>query len=124
MDLRTARIFVKGIQMTCRFYAETLGLSLKVDGAHDGYCVFIVGGVDLVLESVPENAPPDDQVLVGRFAGLSFTVQDVFSKHQELQARDIPFIGPPECQAWGGILATLHDPAGNALQLVQLPALT
>lgn len=124
MDLRTARIFVNDIQTARGFYAETLGLPLKVDRANDGYCVFNVGSVDLVLESVPENAPPEDQVLVGRFTGLSFTVQDVVSKHQELQARGVPFIEPPECQAWGGILATFHDPAGNALQLVQLPALT
>jgi catechol 2,3-dioxygenase-like lactoylglutathione lyase family enzyme len=34
----------------------------------------------------------------------------------------VAFTGLPEQQSWGGILATLRDPAGNELQLVQRPS--
>jgi hypothetical protein len=33
-----------------------------------------------VVESVPDDAPADEQCLVGRFTGLSFTVESVASK--------------------------------------------
>jgi uncharacterized glyoxalase superfamily protein PhnB len=39
----------------------------------------------------------------------------------ELSALGVAFTGLPEQQDWGGILATLRDPAGNELQLVQQP---
>lgn len=41
-----------------------------------GYCVFDAGNTQLVVESVPPDAPEEDQVLVGRFTGLSFAVAD------------------------------------------------
>jgi len=34
----------------------------------------------------------------------------------------VRFPGAPEAQSWGGLLATLRDPAGNEIQLVQYPA--
>jgi uncharacterized glyoxalase superfamily protein PhnB len=60
---------------------------------------------------------------VGRFTGLSFAVEDIAATHARLVAADVPFAGPPQKQFWGGTLATLTDPAGNQLQLVQYPAL-
>lgn len=124
MMLSAARVFVRDIESAKRFYAQSLGLPLKADGSSHGYCVFDAGGADLVVESVPADAPPDDQSLVGRFTGLSFAVDDIISRHLALQARGVPFSGPPERQFWGGTIATLQDPAGNGLQLVQLPSPT
>ena len=94
---------------------------LLADGTAHGYCVFKSGPTQLVLERVAADAPEDDRALVGRFSGLSFTVQDIAARHGELKARGVIFASPPERQAWGGILATLQDPAGNALQIVQMP---
>jgi uncharacterized glyoxalase superfamily protein PhnB len=42
-------------------------------------------------------------------------------KYRELAAAGVEFSGEPEKQFWGGILATLRDPAGNELQIVQQP---
>ena len=121
MELNTARIFVRDIAAAKQFYEQKLGLRLKADGSHFGYCVFKSGSTELVVESVPEDAPEEDRVLVGRFTGLSFTVQDATAKHSELQALGVQFTGPPEKQFWGGILATLQYPSGNELQIVQQP---
>ena len=122
MELNTARVFVKDIESAKQFYSMKLGLPLRVDGSQYGYCIFKAGRTDLVIESVAHDAPEEDQVLVGRFTGLSFTVQDIIKKHQELSALGVRFTGSPEKQPWGGTLATLQDPAGNELQIVQQPA--
>lgn len=122
MELSTVRLFVRDLAPARDFYAGTLGLRLQAANAALGYCVFAVGGgVTLVLERVDAQAEAEEQALVGRFSGLSFAVPDLEARYRELQARGVVFSGAPELQAWGGRLATLLDPAGNALQLVQLP---
>lgn len=121
MQLHTARIFVQDLALAARFYEEILGLPLKADGRDQGFCVFGAGPMSLVVESVEADAPPEDLALVGRFTGLSFDVADIQSKYTELSSRGVTFSGLPEPQSWGGILATLRDPAGNELQLVQQP---
>ena len=122
MELNTARVFVRDIAAAKLFYGQQLGLPLRADGSQYGYCVFKSGGAELVVESVAEDAPEEERALVGRFTGLSFTVDDAAAKHKELLARGVQFTGSPEKQHWGGILATLQDPSGNGLQIVQQPA--
>lgn len=122
MELSATRIFVRDIAAAKQFYEQQLGLPLKADGNRDGYCVFKLGDVDLVIEVVADDAPQDDQALVGRFTGLSFKVDDIVAKHLALQAAGVRFTGAPEKQFWGGVLATFEDPSGNALQIVELPA--
>ena len=121
MELNTARVFVNDIDIARHFYSSKLGLPLKADGGQHGYCVFKAGNTELVIEVVADDAPEEDRVLVGRFTGLSFNVKDIIEKHRQLVALGVTFTGPPERQFWGGILATLQDPSGNELQIVQLP---
>jgi predicted enzyme related to lactoylglutathione lyase len=121
MELNTARVFVRDIDAAKQFYSSKLGLPLNADGSQYGYCVFKAGSTELVLEVVADDAPEEDRILVGRFTGLSFTVQDIEEKHRQLVALGVPFTGAPEKQFWGGILATLQDPSGNELQIVQRP---
>ena len=122
MNLNTARVFVRDISEAKSFYREKLGLEQTAGSSEYGYCVFNAGSMQLVVESVAIDAAREDQALVGRFTGLSFTVASVHEKHRELTAAGVEFTGEPEKQFWGGILATLRDPAGNELQIVQQPA--
>lgn len=121
MNLNTVRVFVRDIAPAKRFYEQSLGLALRVDGSRYGYCVFDAGNTTLVVEVVGDDAPEDEQVLVGRFTGLSFAVRDVNAKYAELLSRGVAFSGAPELQTWGGSVATLRDPAGNELQIAQHP---
>jgi predicted enzyme related to lactoylglutathione lyase len=121
MNLNTARVFVRDISEASRFYREKIGLELTAGSVEYGYCVFDAGNTQLVVESVALDAPQEEQILVGRFTGLSFTVANVHEKYRELAAAGVEFSGEPEKQFWGGILATLRDPAGNELQIVQQP---
>jgi len=122
LNLNTARIFVRDIAKAKTFYSISLGLPVKADGVAHGYCVFDAGNSELVVESVAPDAPQEEQVLVGRFTGLSFQVLDVHKKYRELSARGVEFSGQPEKQFWGGTLATLRDLDGNEIQIVHRPA--
>jgi catechol 2,3-dioxygenase-like lactoylglutathione lyase family enzyme len=122
MNLNTVRIFVRDLPQAEAFYKEQLSLPLQAGGSPMGFCVFGAGACTLVVEPVAADAPPEDQDLVGRFSGLSFTVADIAATYDALRARGVEFTEPPERQTWGGTLATLRDPAGNRLQLVQLPS--
>jgi predicted enzyme related to lactoylglutathione lyase len=122
MNLSTARVFVKDQAAAHRFHEQTLGLSVEGGGREAGYSVFRAGKCQGVIEAVPHDAPEKDRALVGRFTGLSFTVQDVQAKFVALSSRGVEFRGQPELQFWGGTLATPRDPAGNELQLVQYPS--
>jgi len=119
MELQTARVFVNDMDCAKQFYSGKLGLPIKADGSDYGYCVFKTGSTDLVVETIPGDAPDHDKALVGRFTGLSFSVNDALAKYHELSALGVRFSGPPEQQFWGGTIATLWDPAGNGLQIVQ-----
>ena len=122
MNLRAVPVFVKNAAEAKTFYVERLGLKATLAHLDHGVCVFDVGGTQLIVESVPEGAPADEQILVGRFTGLSFAVDNIVVKHRDLLARGVEFSGAPEQQYWGGWLATFKDPSGNELQLVQTAA--
>lgn len=119
MNLNTVRVFVRDLGPAKSFYANELGLRLRGGRSDLGYCVFEAGNVQLVVESVPPDAAEDDQILVGRFTGISFAVADVEAKHRELLALGVRFTGAPERQTWGGVLATFQDPEGNQMQIAQ-----
>lgn len=121
MQLAGARLFVTDIHAAKQFYTGLLALPLVADGSDHSFCVFQCGAVQLVVEAVAPDAPADDQALVGRFTGLSFTVVDAVATCQAWTARGVPFTGLPERQFWGGIRATFCDPSGNQLQIVQRP---
>lgn len=121
MNLDAARVFVRDLAEAHRFYADALGLPVEAGSPDAGYLVFGGGSIRLVVEPVPSEASEEDQALVGRFTGLSFRVRDIRATHATLTARGVLFTGKPELQPWGGTLATLQDPAGNELQLVEYP---
>jgi len=119
MNLGTARVFVRDLPSAHAFYGQALGLRLQAGSPVSGYCVYAAGSCQLVVEAVAVDAPQDEQVLVGRLTGLSFTVEDIQAEYRNLSRKGVVFTGTPERQAWGGTLATPRDPAGNELQLVQ-----
>ena len=119
MRLAAARIFVSDLSPAIDFYTTLLGPPTAVDPGI--YAVFNANTADIVVETVPADAPPDDLALVGRFTGVSFAVDDIDDTFERLQASGVRFTGGPELQAWGGRLATCIDPSGNELQLVQYP---
>ncbi len=118
MKIGGLRLFVDNIDAVLPFYRSLLGDPLAQDPAA-GFVVFDANGVNVVVERVDTDADPADRSLVGRFTGVSLEVDDIAAIHAKLSAAGVLFTAEPELQAWGGWLATLQDPAGNQLQLVQ-----
>ncbi|MBK1612007.1 hypothetical protein CKO44_00790 [Rubrivivax gelatinosus] len=121
MHLSAVRLFVDDLRAARAFYGTQLALPLRAAGPDEAWLVFDAGGLDLVVEPVAVDAAAEERALVGRFSGLSFAVDDIAAAYQRLLAEGVHFCGEPEAQPWGGVLATLVDPAGNSLQLVQPP---
>jgi catechol 2,3-dioxygenase-like lactoylglutathione lyase family enzyme len=122
MRLAAVRVFVDDLAPARAFYGGELALPLRAAGPEGCWVVFDGGGVDLVVERVPADAPPEDLALVGRFSGMSLEVDELDAVCRALAERGVRISSPPETQAWGGRTATVADPAGNLLQLVQYPS--
>jgi catechol 2,3-dioxygenase-like lactoylglutathione lyase family enzyme len=119
--LAAVRIFVTDLDASVRWYARMLGKEPTAGDAAQGFFVFDVGA-DLVLEAVGDDSDIPAAELIGRFTGVSFAVTDIAASLTSLAATGVR-TSAPELQAWGGTLATVVDPDGNQLQLVQYPAL-
>jgi len=114
--LMAVRLFVSDLSRAREFYAEKLGLRLTMD--ESDYLIFDAGGPMLIVEALDPD-DPEATALVGRFAGLSFRVDDIGATYAALAAKGVTFTAPPETQPWGGTLAHFLDPDGNELTLVE-----
>jgi len=100
-----------------RFYRETLGLTARTVKAD--FVNFAWGGVRLsvgVHGGVHGTSGDALRIMV------NLAVADIHAAHARLAAAGVVFTRPPEREEWGGWVATLHDPDGNTLQLMQLPS--
>ena len=97
------------------FYYDTMRLPLH--SRHDDFIAFELGEVrfNIGLHSKVSGAS-DDPYRVMPHLG----VDDIQSEYRRLSAQGVEFIRPPEQEHWGGWVATLMDPDGNILQLLQL----
>jgi catechol 2,3-dioxygenase-like lactoylglutathione lyase family enzyme len=111
------RVFVDDLAAARHFYGTVLGLPVKWEWEETA--VGFDFGIDLIVELVGRDAEPEDQGLVGRFTGASIEVENIAAAHAQLTARGVTFIGSPERQPWGGVLAHFRDPSRNVLTLVQ-----
>ena len=115
--LTVVRVFVTDWTRALRFYLDTLGMTAVHRSDEWGWAQMATGEGQLAIERV-DAADEEGQALVGRFVGLSLQVPDVFATYDALVARGVEFLGPPEKQPWGGVLAHLRDPDGNILTLI------
>ena len=115
--LSNVRVFVTDWQRAIRFYTETLEMAIAYRSDEMGWAQMATGEGQLAIESV-DPSDSESRGLVGRFVGVSLLVADIFATYKFLAARGVEFVGPPEKQPWGGVLAHLRDPDGNILTLV------
>ncbi len=115
-SVQAVRIFVTDLERSRTFYADVLELEERSTVATS--VVFVLGGMEVIIEAVPPN-DPEAEGLAGRFLSVSFQVEDIDATYRTLIERGVTFVQPPEKQPWGGTLAFLSDPDGNVLTLVQ-----
>lgn len=100
-----------------RFYVETLGLRPRSD--RDGFVNFAWDDQRLTVSvHAGVGGPARDPLRLM----LNLRVPDIDATHRRLRDAGVAFSRPPEDEPWGGRVATFHDPDGNTLQLMQLPA--
>ncbi len=98
------------------FYRDTLGLTPR--SVKPGFANFEWGQfrLSIRLHSGVTGASRDpDRIMV------NLHVVDIVATHARLLRAGVMFVRPPEREGWGGWVATLRDPDGNTLQLLQLP---
>ena len=115
--LFAVRVFVTDWKRAIRFYSETLGMTIAYQSDEMGWAQMGPGEGQLALEQV-DPSDEEGRALVGRFVGVSLQVPDIFATCKVLAERGVEFVGPPEKQSWGGVLAHLRDPDGNILTLL------
>ncbi len=98
------------------FYHDTLRLPLH--SRHEDFVAFELGGVrfNVGLHDRVRGASQDPYRVMPHLG-----VDDIHGECRRLQEEGVEFIRPPEREHWGGWIATLKDPDGNILQLLQLP---
>jgi len=114
MRISVVRIPCRDLTESAEFYEKLVGLERAFGSSDDGYIAFQLENVQFLLEL---QEPGEFEC--GRYLGFSVTVPDIFAFHQECSERGVEFTGPPEKQAWGGVMTHIRDCDGNTFSLVQ-----
>ena len=98
-----------------QFYGSVLGLP-RLPEFHDP--VFAAGGAKIRILAHSgvrgRNADPAR-------CQVNLFVRDVRSEVARIRAADVPIVREPTVEWWGGVVATIEDPDGNYVQLLQEP---
>jgi catechol 2,3-dioxygenase-like lactoylglutathione lyase family enzyme len=103
-------VLVSDLERSRRFYVDTLGLEVLMDGA--GYVrLGGAGGFHIGMEEgSPEQIGSDGIEIV-------IHVDDVDRRYEEMSAAGIVFDSAPADQPWGARHAWLRDPDGYRLSI-------
>lgn len=116
--LAYVRVFVSDFERAVRFYSETLGMKPSVRSDEWRWCQFETGEAALAIEAAEASEDGDDEEFAPGFLAISLQVDDIEAVYNELTAKGVEFLGPPEKMGWGGTLAHFKDPDGNVLTLL------
>ncbi|MEM6763914.1 MAG: VOC family protein [Bacteroidota bacterium] len=120
-QLDTLRIFVRDLNEAMAFYKQLLGIPIRSFNEDLGWAELDLGeGVTIRLEWIYPFAD-EFQVRVGRFLGISLSVDDLESSFEKLTEKGVVFVKEPQKHTSGILVAHLQDPSGNVLTLVENP---
>lgn len=99
------------------FYRDLLGLPIRTE--REGFIEFEWHGRRLIVAVHSEVAGPARDAL--RIM-INLVVEGLDDLYGRLRASGVDFLRPPETESWGGRIATLTDPDGNVVQLLEMAA--
>ena len=109
-------LWTDDLERMFHFYHDLLRLPLH--SRHEDFIAFELGDIRFNIGLHDRvSGPSQDPYRVMPHLG----VQDIHGMYQRLSDQGVEFIRPPEQEHWGGWIATLKDPDGNILQLLELP---
>ena len=110
-------IWTDRLNVMTEFYRDVMGF--PVHSVRPNFIAFEWGDMRFSIgthEHVSGMSSEPDRVMI------NLGTRDIHALHQALTAKGVEFVRPPEKEHWGGWVATLRDPDGNTLQLMQQPA--
>jgi predicted enzyme related to lactoylglutathione lyase len=133
--ISTAQVWVHDQDEALAFYTDKLGMEVRSDvtlSEMGDFRWLTVGpsdqpDVSIVLMAIPGPPVIDDEsaaqirdLMAKGFAGTVFlTTDDCKQAYDELRARGVDFVEPPEARPYG-IDAGFRDPSGNSFRLTQV----
>src|SRR6266536_532924 len=114
-------IYVRDVDRSIRFYVDQLGFNLIFDSPVGGGRFVAVGPPDGSAVFALAPVQPDSEAYrsIGRSAPVVFLTENVVATYEEWCKRGVQFQEPPHKPVWGGRFASLEDPDGNSLKLVE-----
>jgi catechol 2,3-dioxygenase-like lactoylglutathione lyase family enzyme len=109
------RVSTSDLDRARQFYEDILGLPLITQNFENGYLLFSLAGITLIIEL---NDEKESDLCVCRYLGISLKVQNIFDCYKTFSDLDVKFSHPPEKQFWGGYLTEFEDPDGNVWTLL------
>lgn len=109
-------LWTDNLQRLSRFYTETLGLTPRSVRQN-----FVNYEWDEMRFSIGTHDEVGGQAADPFRIMINFDVLDIHAAHRALADQGVEFTRAPEREHWGGWVATLKDPDGNILQLLQQP---
>lgn len=109
-------IWTERLERLVPFYRDVL--ELPVHSERPDFVAFAFGEFRLSIgqhDGVRGAAQDPYRIMV------NLGVKDIQAIYRSLSAKGAQFIRPPQREQWGGWVATLLDPDGNILQLLQQP---
>ena len=97
-----------------RFYGDLLGLPRI--GKYRDPVFAAAGGFIRILDHSEISGPNREPAR----AQINLFVDDVEAEFERVAGRGVDVLRAPERESWGGLVATLADPDGNYVQLLEL----
>ena len=107
-------IWTDRLDVMTQFYRETMGF--PVHSVRPYFVAFEWGDMRFSIgthEDVSGKTTESERVMI------NLGTENVQEAYEDLVAKGVEFVRPPEQEHWGGWVATLRDPDGNTLQLLQ-----
>ncbi|MEM2249593.1 MAG: VOC family protein [Candidatus Bathyarchaeia archaeon] len=106
--------YVSDLKKATQFYEKVLGLEKKYE--YSSYVGFECGGVEIGL--IPRLKEGERVASIS--PSVEFLVDDVENFCNELKSKSVKFVKDLHEEPWGGKQATVMDPDGNILEIVQI----
>ncbi len=110
-DLAYTIVYVDDVERSTAFYRDVLGIPLEY--SVNGWTQFKLNGAALVL-----HPKTDSSAAPGGRVRMTFRVDDIDSTFRDLSGRGVTFAAPPVTASFGKH-ATMLDPDGNAIDLIE-----
>ena len=113
-----AIVFVSDMARSVAFYRDIFGLPLRFESPE--WTEFETPGSTLALHLADGPATPSQSMAPAGQCQLGFSVEDINAFHQEMIAKGVNCLQPPEEEDFG-TLAEYADPDGLPISVLEQP---